>query len=114
MIECLGLERFRIVFILSQNWLCHCTSDSFVFVLLFDCFQCYLFFTLISFRIHLLARLVLESDFFGRIKIRGENTNRYLCLNKKGQPFTRVRIVLRKILTTGKVSLDVSSFALFP
>lgn len=37
------------------------------------------------------ARLVLESDFFGRIKIRGENTNRYLCLNKKGKLVTRVR-----------------------
>lgn len=38
-----------------------------------------------------LARLVFESDFFGRIKIRGENTNRYLCLSKKGTLVTRVR-----------------------
>lgn len=37
------------------------------------------------------ARLVLESDNFGRIKIRGESTNRYLCLNKKGELVARVK-----------------------
>jgi len=37
------------------------------------------------------ARLVLESDNFGRVKIRGEKTNRYLCLNKKGELVTRVK-----------------------
>lgn len=37
------------------------------------------------------ARLVLESDNFGRIKIRGESSNRYLCLNKKGELVTRVK-----------------------
>ncbi|KAL9983822.1 hypothetical protein ACROYT_G006058 [Oculina patagonica] len=37
------------------------------------------------------ARLVLESDNFGRIKIRGENTNRYLCINKKGDLVARVK-----------------------
>ncbi|KAJ7336579.1 Fibroblast growth factor 18 [Desmophyllum pertusum] len=37
------------------------------------------------------ARLVLESDNFGRIKIRGENTNRYLCLSKTGDLVTRVK-----------------------
>ena len=37
------------------------------------------------------ARLVLESDNFGRLKIQSENTNRYLCMNKKGKLVTRVR-----------------------
>ena len=34
---------------------------------------------------------MLESDNFGRIKIRGEKTNRYLCINKKGELVPRVR-----------------------
>lgn len=42
--------------------------------------------------IHSVARLVLESDNFGRIKIRGESTNRYLCLSRKGELVARVRI----------------------
>jgi len=37
------------------------------------------------------ARLVLESDNFGRIKIRGESTNRYLCLSKKGELVARAK-----------------------
>lgn len=37
------------------------------------------------------ARLVLESDNFGRIKIRGEKTNRYLCFNKKGELVPRAK-----------------------
>ena len=38
------------------------------------------------------ARLVLESDnLTGRLKIRSEKTNRYLCMNKKGELVARVR-----------------------
>lgn len=37
------------------------------------------------------ARLVLESDNFGRIKIKREKTNRYICLSKKGDLVTRVK-----------------------
>ncbi|PFX31072.1 fibroblast growth factor 18-like isoform X2 [Stylophora pistillata] len=37
------------------------------------------------------ARLVLESDNFGRIKIKREKTNRYICLSKKGDLVIRVK-----------------------
>ena len=37
------------------------------------------------------ARLVLESDNFGSVQIRGEKTKRYLCMNKKGELVARVR-----------------------
>ena len=54
----------------------------------------YLLTTVTSSYIHSVARLVLESDNLGgRIKIRGENTNRYLCINKKGDLVTRVRLL---------------------
>ncbi|KAL9983836.1 hypothetical protein ACROYT_G006076 [Oculina patagonica] len=37
------------------------------------------------------ARLVMETENFDRVTIRGENTNRHLCMNKKGKLVTRVR-----------------------
>ncbi|CAH3043720.1 unnamed protein product [Porites lobata] len=38
------------------------------------------------------ARLVLESDnLTGRLKIRSEKTNRYLCMNKKGELVARLQ-----------------------
>lgn len=114
MIECLGLEGLSIVSHPKSELAVSLHFWQLCFALLLDSFQCYLFFALISFCFRVLARLVLESDFFGRIKIRWETTNCYLCLNKKGKLVTRVRIVLRKILTWGEVSLDVNSFVLFP
>lgn len=37
------------------------------------------------------AILVLESDNFGRLKIRSHKTNRYLCMNKQGNLVTKVK-----------------------
>lgn len=37
------------------------------------------------------ARLVLESDNFGRVKIRGEKTNRYLCVDRRGELVARAK-----------------------
>ncbi|XP_074613029.1 fibroblast growth factor 18-like [Acropora palmata] len=37
------------------------------------------------------ARLVLESDNFRRIRIRGEKANRYLCVTKKGELVARIK-----------------------
>ena len=72
-------------------------SETTLVVVIFDSFECSCFIFLIALISscinHSVARLVLESDNFGRIKIRGENTNRYLCLSKTGDLVTRVRIV---------------------
>ena len=40
------------------------------------------------------AKLMLESDNFGRIKIRGVESGRYLCISRKGELVPRVRLTL--------------------
>ncbi len=50
----------------------------------------------------------METENFDRVTIRGENTNRHLCMNKKGKLVTRVCIVFLMFLlgfkTEGKAT----------